>query len=61
MDRWLKCGSLKLKTHDNPSGSSVVENSASAMKFLPSKHHANIVHPNIILLHPVALYCSITF
>jgi hypothetical protein len=30
MDRWLKCGSLKRKTHDNPSGSIVVENSASA-------------------------------
>jgi hypothetical protein len=29
MDRWLKCGSLKRKTHNNPSGSSVVENSNS--------------------------------
>jgi hypothetical protein len=30
MDGWLKCRSLKRKTHDNPSESSVVENSASA-------------------------------
>jgi hypothetical protein len=28
----VNCGSLKRKTHDNPSGSSVVENSASAQK-----------------------------
>jgi hypothetical protein len=45
MHRWLKHGPLKRKTHDNPSGSSVVENNASADKVPSLKNHADIVHP----------------
>ena len=37
LDRWLKCGSLKRKTDNNPSASSVIEISADADKFLSIK------------------------
>jgi hypothetical protein len=55
MDRCLKCGSLKRKTHDNPIESSVVENSASAdevpslkksRKYCPSYLLANRIFPS---------------